>query len=178
MRELGDLRVVGHTLTNLGLVKVAQLDFNSAAALFEESITLMRQVGDTRSAAITLAHQAGLERRLGNHDASLAMAGESLRALDEVGDPIGVRMALEVVAAALVARGRNDDVEAAARLLGAASLLPSGRAELGSVETGSVDTTEQTARRLLGDATFDAAFARGVEGGQATAVALAAEIAR
>jgi hypothetical protein len=105
------------------------------------------------------------------------MAGESLRVLDEVGDPIGIAMTLEVIAASLADRGLASDAITAARLLGAASALPSGHAERGSGAACTATDAEVALRSALGDA-FDAAFRDGAEGGTANAVTLACDIAR
>jgi hypothetical protein len=175
MRPIGDDRVVGQTLTNLALVLLATGRTDEAADLLDESLVLLRSVGAARSVAVTLAVQAGGQRDQGDLATALVQYGESLRTLDELGDPVGVGMALDGIVTVLVRRDGDgdggDDDAFAARLLGASSQLPIGPGERGRAEEDAVVAAAAAARAALGDDEYERAFATGRDTEPAAVVA-------
>jgi DNA-binding CsgD family transcriptional regulator len=84
--------------------------------LAEQALVVFRTLGDARRTAIALDHAGKCARRLGEFDRSWVRHRESLALRLQYGDPRGLAVWLEAVAALLAARGESIP---AARIYGA-----------------------------------------------------------
>ena len=133
-----------------------------ARSLWERSLALHRELGDTRSIALTLHNLSEAARALGDLAEARRLSAQSIQLFDELQDRPLMAVALRHLAESL---GDSGDYLHAARLLGAAEAL---REAVGAT-TASGDSgaaTEQsdaaaTARSALGDSAFDAAWREG-----------------
>jgi tetratricopeptide (TPR) repeat protein len=102
----------------LGNLTLHQGDIDAARALFEESLALRRELGDTRGIATVLNNLGVVAMEQGDTDAARALYEESLTLRRELGDREGTATSLANLAK--IALERGDDV--AARALYAQSL--------------------------------------------------------
>ena len=82
------------SLTNLGVVRQAAGDDHRAIALHEESLALMRALGDRQGMAHTLLRLSEIRTRLGQHTAAATLVGEALALFRALGDRWGTARAL------------------------------------------------------------------------------------
>jgi DNA-binding CsgD family transcriptional regulator len=101
---------------NLSVALFSRDEVREAMTLAERALVIFRTLGDARRTAIALDHVGKCARRLGDLDRSWLMHRDSLELRIQYGDPRGLAVWLEAVAALLAARG---DAIPAARILGA-----------------------------------------------------------
>jgi len=82
------------SLTNLGVVRQTAGDDRRASALHEESLALMRALGDRQGIAHTLLRLSEIRARLGQHPAAATLVGEALVLFRALGDRWGTARAL------------------------------------------------------------------------------------
>ncbi len=119
-REQGDTYSLSTPLNNLGLVALAQGDSRRAREYFEEALALDRSSGDAMGVVTSLSNLAAAVLEEGLYQEAEADFRECLLLFQKLGDNEGSAECLEGVAAAMAHRG---NVEAAARLWGAAEAL-------------------------------------------------------
>ena len=117
---------MAHSLSNLGLVAWYQGDYQSARTLFEESLTIRRELGDRAGAAVSLNNLGNALLVQGKETEALASFRESLAIEQELVDRWGIAYSLEGIAAASASLGQS---LLAARIWGAAEML---REEIGA----------------------------------------------
>ncbi len=163
-RELAPVLVAGPyyaslASSRLGEIALAAGDFAVASRLLIEAERQQRARGDDWGLGETLRHLAHLERKRGDLDGSLARCREALVLAQTHGDRIQAANALAGVAA-VDAEGNRP--ERAARLLGAAAAL---REQLGAAaepwERPDCERVLASARAVLGEDAFAAAWAAG-----------------
>jgi predicted ATPase/predicted Ser/Thr protein kinase len=94
----GTANVRVRALFAAGVLAVEQSDYSSAQALLQASLKLARELGDTRSTAVSLNALAVNTRDLGDLPASRALFEESLGLWRELHDPPAVARALSNLA--------------------------------------------------------------------------------
>ncbi len=137
----------------------AQGDYEGAAALFEEGLTLSRKVGDKRVIANALTGLGTLARLRGDYERAAALFMENLTLFGELRFKLRIGDCLEALAGVACAQGH---FERAARLFGAAEAMR----EAIAVPIWPVTLTEHnrnvTAVRMgLGEETFTSAWGEG-----------------
>ena len=116
----GDAWLRGGPLLVLGHVAASKGDHNRAQPFYNESIEVLRRVGDTWALGIVLAASASLAIAREEYTQASVQASEALSLCEELEDPRGIAWSLEVFAGLLAATGLADG---AARLWGAAEGL-------------------------------------------------------
>jgi non-specific serine/threonine protein kinase len=92
-----------HGAANLAFIRG---DYDHAAALHEQNLALLRQLGDTRGAAITLFHLASVIRNRGDAERSLELCRQSLQLFRELDDRRWCATALNSIGMALMDQQR------------------------------------------------------------------------
>jgi predicted ATPase/DNA-binding CsgD family transcriptional regulator len=170
-----ELRLDAHVLALRGRLATFDGDHQTARTFEDESLTLLRSIGDQQGLAFVSleaaasAHERGDRPEAAKHlDAALAVASES-------GEQLVLARGLESIAR--IATVSAPDL--ALRLAGAAAAL---RDSLGlhpsATERERLETWASAARRRLGDAAGTAAWARGRSDTVARAVARARAFAQ
>jgi hypothetical protein len=130
-----------------------------AASYYEESLALMRELGDTGSVAIALQNLGNVHREQGALELAAAQYRESLSLYRELQDRRGVASCLQGMAAVAMSHG---DAERAARLSGAAAAVRTAiGAELPVASRSKFEETTARARAALTETEFAAAWAAG-----------------
>lgn len=156
-RELG--AAPGLVLSDLGFVAQQLGDHAKALALCEEALAIQRALGDRATIAI-LTHNVGAALCLqGDFPRAKAMLKEALAIWSELASRLWLALSLEDFASLAWLQAQP---ERAAGLWGRAAEL---RGEIGSVRWRSaqaaLDTHVAAARKAMGEAAFDLAFAEG-----------------
>lgn len=151
------------TLLGHGLVRVLLGESDLAAAALQEVRDLCDQRGElwARSYADTFHSQAFLAQQ--NYPAAIEAAQAAMKNKWELGDTAGSAMSIDVLAAAAAATG---DAPRTARLLGITHRLWRLIGGVGFSIPALLqarEQSEQTARSLLGDHAYEAAFRTGTE---------------
>ena len=146
-------------LSNLGKVAEEEGAHDEAAAFYEESLALYREVGERKSIALLACRLGGISRIQADHASAAALYEESLYLHRELGDRLGISQDLEGIAALRAASGSPGQ---AVRLWAAAEAL---REEIGAppedVERATYEPLVAAAREALGDEAFADAWAEG-----------------
>jgi non-specific serine/threonine protein kinase len=146
-------------LGNLAVVVHARGDGGKAATLFEESLTLARDVGASFLTSQVLSARGRAERRDGNLESAEASFVEGLTIAGDLTDPDAAAQALEGFAELAVAKHAP---KRAATILGAAVRL---REEIGLAlsvhEEREHKRMAAAARAALGEDAFDQAWREG-----------------
>jgi tetratricopeptide (TPR) repeat protein len=133
-------------------------DYRRAADLFEEALSVARQIGNELDRAAQLLNLGQAERGLHDYQAAAKHLAESLTIARDIGIREVIVEALYALAA--VAAG-TDEAERAARMIGAAQ----GHADFGHVleefERRQFERTVETIRPILGDERFESALDAG-----------------
>src|SRR5205814_736121 len=110
------------SLSNLGVVATAQGDFASARALFEESLTILRQLEDPWGIAIALGNLGSAANEAGDYRAARSRHEESLAIKRKLGNRVGIAKTLDSLASVShvegdypTAKARYERLVAAAR---------------------------------------------------------------
>jgi predicted ATPase len=158
-QEVGDRWTVAAALMNLGHAARAEGDAAAARARYDASLALFRQAGARTGIAYALGHLGMLTLDEGDPRAARPLLEESLGMHREVSNRRFVAGALEGLAGLAAAQGQ---ASRALRLAGAAAAL---RAAIGrpptATERARLERWLQPARRELGDAASEAAWAAG-----------------
>jgi hypothetical protein len=146
-------------LSMLGDLARCQGDYSQAELLYNDSLTLVREMGTTTKTPSTLHNLAYVALHQGDHHKSAALFGESLAIFREQGDKKGIAECLAGIAGVMGAQGKPKQ---AATLFGAAeatreslgvTLWPANRIEH--------DRNVMAVRSQLDEATFETAWAEG-----------------
>jgi predicted ATPase/class 3 adenylate cyclase len=169
-RELGDkkgLLILGH---NQGLSAMASGDYVRARSLLEQSLAGAREMGSDQNAGNALCDLGVLALYEQRHEEATALFRESLASAQRTGWRINVVYCLRGLSA--VAAG--DDLESAARLLGAAEAI---HEQIGQDIEGyakrAFDHAQSRVHESLGEPAVAAAYAAGRAMSEADAVAYA-----
>jgi predicted ATPase/class 3 adenylate cyclase len=158
-RAAGSMGDVALTLSYLGEVALLQGDVAWATALSEEALTLSRRAGQLQAEVYTLCILGQLAQRRGDLPTALALLRQGLALSRELVDPRRIANTLEYLVNVVAAAGQG---EQAARLLGTATAV---REAIGvprpSVERTWTEQEVATARQVLGEEAWAAAFAAG-----------------
>jgi non-specific serine/threonine protein kinase len=155
-RASGDRHWIARALTNLGTCYAEMGDAERATMALEEGLTRFQEIGDSWWIAMTVDSLGHVARKLADFPIALERYQQSLAVMREQGDPDGIRWELICIAQTLLAAGRVTD---AVRLLGAAEAIA---ASLGVDEhPRGYEQTVATARGLLGEVSYAAAFGTG-----------------
>ena len=100
-------------LNAAGTLAYVRNDYQRAAALLQDSLTLRRELGDRSGIATSLHNLSRVRFYQGDHEGAVAMCKESLALCRELGDKRGIAMVLNTLG--VIARNRGD--EPAARSL-------------------------------------------------------------
>ncbi|HXM58433.1 MAG TPA: LuxR C-terminal-related transcriptional regulator [Candidatus Dormibacteraeota bacterium] len=171
-REAGDAETLATALSQAARVSLGRADVQAAVAMYHECVGLCRGAGERWLRQRALLPLAMALSDLGDHDAARRLARESLGIARDLGDDRMMTWSVECLAWSSAAAGRAEE---AALLLGAASAVRGE--EAASIYGGDRERTERcraAATAALGDAAFQAAWARGAGLERAAALALAA----
>jgi tetratricopeptide (TPR) repeat protein len=146
-------------MNNLGDVAYHRGDYDKARALYDESLSIKRRIGDKFGIAYSLRSLANVMYRQGDQASARALYAESLERRRTLGERSGIAECLEGLAAVATAEGRY---ERSATLFAAADAL---RENLGTPVPPADRTEHQRVladvRASLGQVLFDNAWARG-----------------
>jgi ATP/maltotriose-dependent transcriptional regulator MalT len=159
-REVGDKMGIAVCIRLSGQLALSKGNAAEARSFAGESLALFREIGDRQNTALALCLLARVEAEQGNYPAARTLYEESLdtaaRGMDDKGL---IPSCLEGLAVVVAAQG---ELVWAARLWGAAeSLRKATGIPLPPVEHPAYERSIATARNLLGDKTFAAAWAEG-----------------
>ena len=174
-RAAGDNYRLAITLGNLGVDELAAGELRAARAHLQEAIVLADDLGYQNLSD-------ALRENMGFVDLSDGEPGQARRLFIDILDSARITGVTSYVHGALLglalAAGADRDPAVAATLHGAADeqYEQAGRA-FAAIEAGMRDRDQAGLRATLGEAAFEAAYARGRSLGQADAIALAADTA-
>jgi non-specific serine/threonine protein kinase len=156
LRASGEQHWIARSLTHRGTRYTELGDMQRATVTLEEGLARFQELGDDWWTAMTLDSLGHVARKLADFPLALERYQQGLALLREQGDPDGVRWELICIAQTLLAAGRLTD---AVRMLGAAEAIA---ASLGVDEhPRGYEQTVATARGLLGEESYAAAFGTG-----------------
>jgi predicted ATPase/class 3 adenylate cyclase len=158
-RELEDKQSMAISLGNLANVARARGEYASARSLNEQSLAIHRELGNRQGISSTLGNLGIIAEQQGDCASARSLLRDSLIIRKEIGDQRGIAAALDSFASLAI---REQEPERSARLWGAASAL---REVLGSPLSPKERAKQQqeaaSARQILGDAVFAAAWEEG-----------------
>jgi len=156
---LGAKLAIAATLSNLGDIAREQDSYGRATALSEESLALMRELGDTWGIALLLTNLGRVAREQRDYGRAAGLYAESLALYRRLGDKSEVIACLQDVAALIYRQGQP---EQAARLYGAvaAGRDANGHA-LSPVDQARFEHDVATVRATLGVDSFTGAWMEG-----------------
>jgi predicted ATPase/DNA-binding SARP family transcriptional activator len=158
-RELGLTEDVAVSVSNLAAVATQEGEYERARELFEESLSISRDVGREDAAALALANLGYLHLLSGRPHEAVEALSEGLEISGRLGFRATTISCLVVRAAAATAL---DDLDEAARLLGAASAISEASGDpLEPFDRPLLQETRETARKQLGDSAYQTAFELG-----------------
>lgn len=153
-REMGDAAWAAYAQVNLVWATRQQGDRPRAADV-EQALATQQAIGDTWGAALSLEALSQLAEDEGDHVRAAALARESLRRWQTLGDQARAAGGLSRIAAA----ARTAQSAHTARLLGAAERLRTATGVgLDLDELARIQVATTTARAILGNASFEAAW--------------------
>ena len=156
---MGAKLAIAATLSNLGDIAREQDSYGRATALSEESLALMRELGDTWGIALLLTNLGRVAREQRDYGRAAGLYAESLALYRRLGDKSEVIACLQDVAALIYRQGQP---EQAARLYGAvaAGRDANGHA-LSPVDQARFEHDVATVRATLGVDSFTGAWMEG-----------------
>ena len=159
------------SLTQLGAIAREEGEDDVAARLFEQALTVQRELGDTWSIASSSTNLAALALKRGEHDRAQALLEQSLGLQWEAGNRPGIAASLERLGEVALER---DDTELAIRLIAAAQALYAAiGATPDAAESAAHARAVERLRRLLDGTGFAKRWAAGASLTPGEAVALA-----
>jgi tetratricopeptide (TPR) repeat protein len=102
------------------LLKEVLIDYAAARSLFDESLTICRELGNKQGIGCTLNNLGAIAFALGDYETARSRFAEGLRMTQELGEQITLSYSLDGFAALAVKRR---DAERASQLAGAAEHL-------------------------------------------------------
>jgi predicted ATPase/DNA-binding SARP family transcriptional activator len=158
-RELDDVHMLAVSTSNVGCLAMMQGDYERAEELSREGLALHEQAGRRDGMQQTMFNLGVIALLTGRDDEAQELFERGLELSRELGFLSGIAYSLEGLAAMHAARG---DGRRAAEVLGTAHVVGErSGVHLEPFEQELHDRTVATARRLLGDAAFEAAFGTG-----------------
>jgi predicted ATPase/DNA-binding CsgD family transcriptional regulator len=158
-REAAYAHGTGIAVGVLGAVAQARGDDEQAAALSTEGVAVLRELGDREGAGLVLEARARITHGQGRGARATTLYGECLELYRQTGDRQAIARCLDGLAALAASQGR---LERAARLFGAEQALREAiGAALVPVDRAERDRGVAEARRALGEAAYQAAWAEG-----------------
>jgi predicted ATPase len=158
-RKVGDERGIAMSLANLVEPVMSEKDYGRVKVLIEESLAIFRKLGDKGNIAMCLGVLGESSLHEGDLKEATAMCSEALAMLWELGDTYHAYSMLTLLA---ITASRQDRVERAARLFGAAEALLEGSGI--SLTGGDLADTRRNlaeARAKMDEAAWEEAFASG-----------------
>ena len=150
---------IGDTYSHLGQLARRQGDVTRARALFEASLEIHRAMGSRQGTAESLAHLARAAASQGDTEASRDLYEEGLMLARELDNKLTIASCLEGLAGILLAQG---EAVWAVRMWGAAKAVREAiGAPLPPIERAGYEQAVATARGLLAEQIFAAAWAEG-----------------
>lgn len=156
----GDDLHVGASLHNVGTVALDQGDYDQARAALEASLNRARQAGRLYLANSALHYLSRLAFEQGDYARAAALRREDLTLQRELA-PVSAHGAARFLEGVALLAVVHDQLEAAARLLGAAATLREGVEDVERVERALVAPWSEAARERLGDEVFECAWGTG-----------------
>jgi tetratricopeptide (TPR) repeat protein len=151
--------MIYHVLNNLGEVARHQGNYERAVPLYEESLTLIREVGDEWLILYPLVNLAAVRRHLGDYEQAAAYLKECLLRSRDLDFKEAIAECLGGYAGLAAAQAQP---ERAARLWAAAEVLREAiGVPLQVGDRNEYDGTVASAYDVLGEAAFAAAWAAG-----------------
>ncbi len=161
-RELDDRVWMGSSQNGLAMVALRRNDLERAERFATDALALMREADDTWSIGEACAITAEVARRRGDTPRAASLYAQALAHFWEQGDPRASSSAIDGLAALSASQGM---AEPATRLL--AGVAAARAASLPNHATIPLSTPGRhamsEARKTLGDAAFDGAWAVGLE---------------
>jgi tetratricopeptide (TPR) repeat protein len=151
--------MTAHALANLGEVRHLQGDVLQAEALYQEALTLFRELGEKRGIAFALLQLGKVKLAQSDLDQATERFVESLTIRREVGEKPAIIESLEALAGIASRRG---DAALAVRIFAAADAhrLTLGP-PLAASYSGEREQVLADARHFLGEAAFAEVWTRG-----------------
>jgi tetratricopeptide (TPR) repeat protein len=156
---------------SLGLVLYEQGDYASAGSIFEETLALEREAGDTRQVALALANLGLVAFEEGDYALALSRHTESLAIRRDLKAKLGIAYNLEGLA--MVYRGM-DCMEKTARLWGASQAL---RESIGAPLPPNEYTRYKRERDIICTRLGEDGFSNGLSAGRAMSMEAAVDYA-
>ena len=151
-RRTGDKRRIAISLNSLGEVARAEGDYRTARAAYEESLALAREAGDQRGAATATGNLGYVALQEGDAERAARLLREGLSSAKQLVHKLGIAGYLAGLAGAA---GLAREYPRAARLIGATrALLATLGASLTTPDRSRYESTIETTRAALGDATY------------------------
>jgi hypothetical protein len=151
--------VLGWALGYLGNLARIQGDTARARALFEEDLSLFRELGDRRHIAWMLGNLGWLALCDGALDQAAALVAECLALAREIGSRVHIVQSLSSTGIQLSLR--SEHARAVSLVAAATALHGSVRATLDSDEIVVLDAALAASRAALGEPAYEAARLRG-----------------
>lgn len=146
-------------LAVLGSAAYLEGDDTQASTLFEESVVLLRALGDANFLAMSLRRLGQIALRHQQYERAHALFDESLNLNNAIGSPSGIASCMAGLAGVLLARHRAAE---ATRLLGAAqAMLDETADQLTAADREMLERHNAQARAHLGAQRFDETLAAG-----------------
>jgi len=84
-KELGDKRLIGHSLGNIGIVHYHKGDYDKALDYYERSLTINKEIGDKRLIGHSLGNIGNMHKSKGDYDKAAEHLEKSLTIQKEIG---------------------------------------------------------------------------------------------
>jgi len=158
-REIGSNPGIAGALNNISMVEIIRGNYDRAEQLMSEGLEVIRQVEDKERIATMTDGLGRILLRKGELERAASTINSSLMMVTEMQDSWATAYSLEGLAEVACAQGKSNR---AAQLLGAAEVYYKNmRARLDYLDIETYDRCVATARALLGDQAYEAAFAEG-----------------
>jgi predicted ATPase/DNA-binding CsgD family transcriptional regulator len=158
-QKMDDKPGIAQALNMLGEIARNSGDDARARRFYEEALVLTKQIGDSRRIYVLVAGLAIIARHEGDHRRAVDLIRMGVRYVDETSNRYDVACDLAVIAASIAALGQPQQ---AAHLLGfSEATLENIGAFYQPTDQPEIDSNIAAVRALLGEATFEAAWAEG-----------------
>jgi tetratricopeptide (TPR) repeat protein len=150
---------VSYALEALGMTRLKQQQFERARDALNESAAPFAELGDKKGTALILIDQGALARAQGQWAEAAALYRRSLKLCVQIGEKRRLAFCLEGLA--VVACSQTSYAQAVTLLAAVRALRHEAGVPLPPIEQREIDQALAQARAALGDAAFDAAWAKG-----------------
>jgi non-specific serine/threonine protein kinase len=158
-RELDHKSYIAMALYTIGEIVFASGDWHRTRRLWEESLALAQQTGDTRQINVMTSNLAFLAMQEGHHEHALELGREALRMARAMNNWRDLASDLVLLAGSFAATGQP---QRAAEILGVSeATLEHMGALLQPTEKSDVAQIVAAVRAQLGEGAFEAAWAEG-----------------